>query len=314
MPPDDRTPRVPLGPIGRYLVRNLTELREEQQLTYRELSERLEQIGRPIPTLGLSRIEKGTRRVDADDLIALAIALEVSPAALVLPRDPGGEEDDAVELTERLEVPGQAARRWAAGHTPLPGADVITWRRPAFHWSVREGELADLRQRIELLESVSKLNSGNGAQVRPGGARQTATSPIPLEEGVKRPVATAIVTSHLGVLVGQRHDGEPPWTFISGEIEPGESPADAAVREVKEEADLRVVAGELIGEREHPKSHRQMYYLAATPTHGTEIFVGDSDELAAVRWVSLPEADELMREYGMFEPVREYLAQALGEA
>ncbi len=94
MPDDDRTPRVPLGPIGRYLVRNLAQLREEQQLTYRELSDRLEQIGRPIPTLGLSRIEKGTRRVDADDLIALAIVLEVSPAALVLPRDPGGPEDD----------------------------------------------------------------------------------------------------------------------------------------------------------------------------------------------------------------------------
>jgi transcriptional regulator with XRE-family HTH domain len=157
MPDDDRTPRVPLGPIGRYLVRNLAQLREEQQLTYRELSDRLEQIGRPIPTLGLSRIEKGTRRVDVDDLVALAIVLEVSPAALVLPRDPGGPEDDTIELTERLEVPGQAARRWAAGHTPLPDADVITWRRPSFHWRVREGELAELRQRIEMLEAASQL-------------------------------------------------------------------------------------------------------------------------------------------------------------
>ena len=156
MPSDDRTPRVPLGPIGRYLIQNFDELLEEQKLTYREVSDRLKQIGRPIPALGLSRISKGTRRVDVDDLIALAIVLEVSPAGLVLPRDPDGEEDDVIELTEGLQVPGQAARRWAAGHTRLPAVDVITWRRPAFYWRVREVELAELRQRIELLESVTR--------------------------------------------------------------------------------------------------------------------------------------------------------------
>jgi NADH pyrophosphatase NudC (nudix superfamily) len=53
-----------------------------------------------------------------------------------------------------------------------------------------------------------------------------------------------------------------------------------------------------------------MIYMAARPTHGTEIFVGDADELAEVRWVSLAEADELLS--GMFEPVREHLARELG--
>src|SRR5436305_4878496 len=47
-----------------------------------------------------------------------------------------------------------------------------------------------------------------------------------------QPVVAAIVTSDRGVLVGKRNDGKPPWTFIAGEIEPGESQADAAVREV----------------------------------------------------------------------------------
>jgi 8-oxo-dGTP pyrophosphatase MutT (NUDIX family) len=49
------------------------------------------------------------------------------------------------------------------------------------------------------------------------------------------PIAAAIVTSRLGVLVARRNDGQPLWTFIAGEIEPGENPADAAVREVREE-------------------------------------------------------------------------------
>ncbi len=43
-----------------------------------------------------------------------------------------------------------------------------------------------------------------------------AASPEP------QPVVAAIVTSHLGVLAGRRNDGKPPWTFIAGEIDPGE--------------------------------------------------------------------------------------------
>ena len=64
---------------ARYVIENLKQLRDARRLTYRELADRLAAIGRPIPTLGLSRIEKGTRRVDADDLVALAIALGVNP-------------------------------------------------------------------------------------------------------------------------------------------------------------------------------------------------------------------------------------------
>jgi 8-oxo-dGTP pyrophosphatase MutT (NUDIX family) len=124
------------------------------------------------------------------------------------------------------------------------------------------------------------------------------------------PVVAAIVTSAKGVLIGRRNDGKPPWTFIAGKIEPGESPADAAVREVKEETGLRIRAGTVIGRRFHPATGRPMVYMAARPTHGTEAFVGDEDELAEVRWVSLSEADELMS--GMiFEPVRRHLRYTL---
>lgn len=127
-----------------------------------------------------------------------------------------------------------------------------------------------------------------------------------------RPVVAAIVTSGLGVLVGRRHDGKPPWTFIAGEIEPGESPEDAAVREVKEETGLRVLAGNVIGRRVHPKTGRTMVYMAAAPAGRTEVFIGDEDELAEVRWVSLAEADELMGGQ-IFDPVREHLRRQLPE-
>ena len=122
--------------------------------------------------------------------------------------------------------------------------------------------------------------------------------------------SAAIVTSLEGVLVGRRNDGQPPWTFIAGEVEPGEQLADAAIREVKEETGLQIRVGQVIDDRVHPQTGRRMVYIAATPTHGTEAFVGDSEELAEVRWVGLAEAGELLP--GMFGPVREYLLHELG--
>jgi 8-oxo-dGTP pyrophosphatase MutT (NUDIX family) len=123
-------------------------------------------------------------------------------------------------------------------------------------------------------------------------------------------IVAAIVTSPLGVLVARRNDGKPPWTFIAGEIEPGEDPADAAVREVKEETGLRIRTTGVIGRRVHPHTGREMIYLAARPTHGTKAFVGDEQELAEVRWVDLGQADELMGG-AMFDQVHDYLENAL---
>jgi 8-oxo-dGTP pyrophosphatase MutT (NUDIX family) len=125
------------------------------------------------------------------------------------------------------------------------------------------------------------------------------------------PVVAAIVTSELGVLVGKRNDGTPPWTFIAGKVEPGESITDAAVREVKEEAGLVVTAAAReIGRRVHPKTGRTMIYLTCTPTEGTAVHVGDEEELAEVRWVGLDEVDKLLP--GLFEPVRDHLQAVLG--
>jgi 8-oxo-dGTP diphosphatase len=125
------------------------------------------------------------------------------------------------------------------------------------------------------------------------------------------PVAAAIVVSTRGVLAGRRNDGKPPWTFIAGEVEPGESAAFAAVREVKEETGLEVRDVREIGQRVHPKTGRTMIYIAAVPARPNDLdtFVGDPVELAEVRWLTLAEADELLP--GMFEPVRAYLGETL---
>jgi 8-oxo-dGTP diphosphatase len=79
--------------------------------------------------------------------------------------------------------------------------------------------------------------------------RTTALPGSLLSESRRPAVAVAIVTCDRGILVGQRRDGNPPWTFPGGKIEPGESPEGAAVREALEETGLRVRATGVIGSR-----------------------------------------------------------------
>ena len=308
MPSDDaRQQRVPLGPVGGYVIRNLSRFRG--RLTYRELSERLSQLGRPIPTLGLSRIERGERRVDVDDLMALAIALGVNPIALLIPEDAG--PDEVIDLTPRLRLKARDARDWITGWTLLPENDVVTWPQAEGVRLVRE--VAFLRNELYAMEeqlAATRQRAMEEALAAAGTAQQ------PKREDELPSVATAIVTSSRGVLVGRRNDGKPPWTFIAGEVEEGETPEFAATREVKEETGLEARARDEIGRRVHPRTGREMIYIAAEPVRpdDLEVFVGDEAELAEVRWVTLAEADELMAEYGMYEPVHEYLAREIGEA
>jgi 8-oxo-dGTP pyrophosphatase MutT (NUDIX family) len=146
---------------------------------------------------------------------------------------------------------------------------------------------------------------------RDEGTSVTGSTDLP----ERPPVAAAIVTSELGVLVGKRNDGRPPWTFIAGKIHEGESSADAAVREVKEETGLVVrPAMREIGRRIHPKTQTLMIYIACRPTEGLDVFVGDEEELAEVRWVKLGELGDLMGGAGnVFEPVWQHLSTTLAE-
>ena len=52
-------------------------VRTAQRLGYAELARNLAKVGRPIPELGLRRIERGERRVDFDDLLALSYVLKI---------------------------------------------------------------------------------------------------------------------------------------------------------------------------------------------------------------------------------------------
>jgi 8-oxo-dGTP diphosphatase len=315
MPPDDSTGRgpIPLGPVGGYLIENLKDLRNRRQMTYKDLSARLKELGRPIPTLGLSRIERGERRVDADDLVALALALGVNPSALLLPRSTA--PDQLVDLTEDYQARARDAWNWADARAALPFAGPGT--RSTMDYQVNADFVSHGRPLWaplpEALEALGFSRQQGGLVAAQPIVEDLATRPIPVEEGKDRPVVAAIVAvPGRGILISERREGKVRWGFITGEIEPDESPKDAAEREVKEETGLEVAAGRIIGERNpHPVTGKHMIYMAATPVEGTAVFVGDEEELADVLWVSLAEADERMP--GMFGPVREHLARELGE-
>ncbi|MFD0630548.1 helix-turn-helix transcriptional regulator [Catenulispora yoronensis] len=114
----------PLGPIGERVQWNVERLRTARKLTKADLSARTKEAGRLIPPLGISRIEAGTRRVDADDLVVLALALNVSPSALLLPPSAGPEQ---INLTPTYQVSSDTAWLWAVG------------RRTAMDWEPGEG-------------------------------------------------------------------------------------------------------------------------------------------------------------------------------
>lgn len=71
---------------------NVKRLRTKQNLGLRGLSTKLGEVGRPLGHSAIDQIEKGTRRVDVDDLMALAVALEVSPSTLLMPNAENAED------------------------------------------------------------------------------------------------------------------------------------------------------------------------------------------------------------------------------
>jgi 8-oxo-dGTP diphosphatase len=138
------------------------------------------------------------------------------------------------------------------------------------------------------------------AQAREKGNPVTEPTTLPEQPHV----ALAIITSDRGVLVARRVDGIPPWTFLGGEIQAGESSGDALRRRVQAEGGLTVTSTRFIGRRIHPKTSRVMVYGHVAVEPG-EPELGDPEDLAEVRWVSIDETRELMPD--MYGPVRQYL-------
>ena len=129
---------VEIDVTGKETARNIERLRTQLGISQRQLAVRLTELGRPVPGTALSKIERGERRVDVDDLVAIAIALGVSPSTLLLPNV---ADDTEAKVTGAGTVTAKAAWDWADGISPLlphpmtptPGAKEGLWLTGCAH-------------------------------------------------------------------------------------------------------------------------------------------------------------------------------------
>jgi transcriptional regulator with XRE-family HTH domain len=71
------------GPVGIRLGLHVSMLRVARGWTQADLANAVAEYGRPMHTETVGRIERGTRKVDVDDLHALAYAFRMTASALL---------------------------------------------------------------------------------------------------------------------------------------------------------------------------------------------------------------------------------------
>ena len=97
-----------------------------------------------------------------------------------------------------------------------------------------------------------------------------------------------------------RDPGRGRWSLPGGRIEPGESAAEAAAREVREETGLEVEVGELLASVDLAGGYR-VHDFAATVTGGQLHAGDDADE---VRWCTPDDVTLLELSTGLLDELR----------
>jgi 8-oxo-dGTP diphosphatase len=139
-----------------------------------------------------------------------------------------------------------------------------------------------------------------------GYARAVAQGLAGALDPARRPLVTESVVRAGGGIVwrhGESGDVEivlvhrpsyDDWSFPKGKLHPGETEAQAAVREVQEETGLRCRLGREVGTsayRDPKRRPKTVRYWEMTPTAGT---LGPANEIDDARWVPLQEAPILL--------------------
>ena len=314
-----RQPHPEAGP-DEWAAWRIAYERERRQWSQGELARRVTAAGAPMQQQAIWKIENSTppRKISLTEAMAFCEVFEL-PDVADLGKPPEDVARDIVaEIKDRRRDWHYAADgliRQLRHIREYGGADPYIWQQAFI--DLRD-QLGDLEAEIAEVKAMLDPEAAAVWEMEPTEqpiADSVVTSEIPADPKsarliVPQPIVAAIVTRGKRVLITARKDGRPPWGFVTGEIEPDEQPADAAMREVKEETGLDVRVAEVIGERDHPATGRHMIYLAARTVRGT-LFVGDESELAEVKWASLAEAERRMPT--MFEPVRDYLARTIGK-
>lgn len=107
-------------------------------------------------------------------------------------------------------------------------------------------------------------------------------------------VVAAIIRDGERLFATQRGYGEykDGWEFPGGKVEPGETPQEALVREIKEELDADIIVGDLltIVEYDYPTFHLSMDCFWATLVEGSKMKLLEHE---AAKWLTLDNIDEI---------------------
>lgn len=123
-------------------------------------------------------------------------------------------------------------------------------------------------------------------------------------------VAAAVIRKNNRIFATQRGYGEfkDGWEFPGGKIEPGETPRQALVREIREELDTEINVGELIEtiEYDYPTFHLSMDCFWCTVVEGSL----ELKEHEAARWLdseNLYSVDWLPADTGLIAKIEKLL-------
>jgi hypothetical protein len=120
-----------------------------------QLAAEVERLGRPMTGSVVGKAEQCARRIDADDLAAFALALDVTPNRLLLPGTASSEH--IVEVSPGRWVTELDAWQWALGEKPLGEgneADFIAENRPSH--SPDPALLGKIFEHPELVRAIAR--------------------------------------------------------------------------------------------------------------------------------------------------------------
>ncbi|WP_405425533.1 helix-turn-helix domain-containing protein [Streptomyces erythrochromogenes] len=127
------------------VAQRVRDVRKRKGLTTQQLAERLQANGLPWERTTVVKFEGGRRQsVAVDELLALALALDVAPIHLLVPLD-----DRPYAITPTRTEDANDVRAWVRGEEPLPGVDAHVYGTEVsvqdMRWRVsgRRGYLAD---------------------------------------------------------------------------------------------------------------------------------------------------------------------------
>ena len=123
-------------------------------------------------------------------------------------------------------------------------------------------------------------------------------------------VVAAIIIHENKIFATQRGYGEfkDGWEFPGGKIEPGETPQEALVREIKEELDIEIEVKDFLEtvEYDYPAFHLSMDCFFCAIKSGELVL----KEHEAAKWLTpetLDSMDWLPADQGLVEGIREYM-------